>query len=44
LATANKISLSDVGKIKAVFAKTLKAKAKAGHWYQDEKGKWSQKK
>ncbi|MCP4271235.1 MAG: YdbL family protein [Gammaproteobacteria bacterium] len=44
LATANKISLSDVGKIKAVFAKTLKAKAKVGHWYQDEKGKWSQKK
>ena len=44
LATANKISLSDVGKIKAVFAKTLRAKAKVGHWYQDEKGKWSQKK
>jgi len=44
LATANKISLSDVGKIKTVFAKTLKAKARAGHWYQDEKGKWTQKK
>ncbi|MCR4290600.1 MAG: YdbL family protein [Candidatus Scalindua sp.] len=44
LATANKISLSDVGKIKTVFVKTLKAKAKVGHWNQDEKGKWSQKK
>ncbi len=44
LATANKISLSEVGKIKAVFAKTRKTKAKPGHWYQDEKGKWTQKK
>jgi len=44
LATANKISLSEVGKIKAVFAKTRKAKARPGHWYQDEKGKWTQKK
>ena len=44
LATANKISLSDVGKIKAVFAKTLKTKARVGHWYQDEKGNWTQKK
>ena len=44
LATANKISLSDVGKIKTVFAKTRKTKARPGHWYQDEKGKWTQKK
>lgn len=44
LATANKISLSDVGKIKTVFAKTRKQKAKSGHWHQDEKGKWVQKK
>ena len=44
LATANKISLSDVGKIKSVFANTRKQKAKPGHWNQDEKGKWSQKK
>jgi uncharacterized protein YdbL (DUF1318 family) len=44
LAAANKISLSDVGKIKTVFAKTLKAKARPGHWYQEEKGKWTQKK
>ena len=44
LATANKISLSEVGKIKTVFAKTRISKVRPGHWYQDEKGKWTQKK
>ncbi|GAX62638.1 hypothetical protein SCALIN_C38_0001 [Candidatus Scalindua japonica] len=43
LATANKIALSDVGKIKAVFAKTLKQKARPGHWHHDENGNWTQK-
>ncbi|MFQ5752227.1 MAG: YdbL family protein [bacterium] len=43
LAAANKISLSEIDRIKSVFAKTRKAKAKSGHWYQDEKGKWVQK-
>ena len=44
LATANKISLSDVGKIQTVFAKTHKLKGKRGHWHQDENGNWVQKK
>jgi uncharacterized protein YdbL (DUF1318 family) len=43
LAVANKISLSEISSIKTVFAKTRKAKAKPGHWFQDEKGKWTQK-
>jgi Uncharacterized protein conserved in bacteria len=44
LATANKIDLADIGKVKSIFAKTLKSKAKPGHWYHDEKGNWTQKK
>ncbi len=44
LATANKIDLADIDKVKTIFAKTLKSKAKPGHWYQDEKGNWTQKK
>ncbi len=44
LATANKIALSDVGKIQVVFAKTHKLKDKSGHWHQDENGNWIQKK
>ncbi len=43
LAVANKISLSEISSIKTVFAKTRKTKAKPGHWFQDEKGKWTQK-
>ena len=44
LAVANKIDPADIDKIKTVFAKTRKSKAKPGHWYHDEKGKWTQKK
>ncbi len=44
LATANKIALAEIGKIKSVFAKTYKQKSKSGHWYHDEKGNWTQKK
>ena len=44
LAVANKIDQADIDKIKAIFAKTRKQKAKPGHWYQDEKGNWTQKK
>ncbi len=43
LAIANKIELSEVNMIKAVFARTRRSKAKPGHWYQDEEGKWAQK-
>ena len=43
LAVANKIESSEIGRIKAVFAKTRKSKAKPGHWYQDKNGKWKQK-
>ena len=43
LAVANKISLSEISRIKTVFAKTRKAKAKPGYWFQDKKGKWTQK-
>ncbi|MCP4367835.1 MAG: YdbL family protein [Deltaproteobacteria bacterium] len=43
LAIANKIDLSEINRIKAVFAKTRRSKAKPGHWYQDEDGKWLQK-
>lgn len=43
LAKANEITLSEIGKIKTVFAKTRKSKAKRGHWSLDEKGKWTQK-
>ncbi len=43
LAIANKIELSEINRIKTVFAKTRRSKAKPGHWYQDEKGKWAQK-
>jgi len=42
LAIANKIDLSEIDRIKAVFAKTRRSKAKPGHWYQDEEGKWLQ--
>ncbi len=44
LATANKISLAEIGKIKTVFAKAHKQKSKPGHWYHDENGNWTQKK
>ena len=44
LAAANKIDLADIDKVKSIFAKTLKSKAKSGHWHHDEKGKWMQKK
>ncbi len=44
LAVANKIDQADIDKIKEIFAKTRKTKARSGHWYQDEKGKWTQKK
>ncbi len=44
LAVANKIDQADIDKIKAIFAKTRKQKAKPDHWHQDEKGKWTQKK
>lgn len=43
LAEANKIPLSEVDRIKTIFAKTRKAKAKQGHWFQDEKGNWTKK-
>jgi uncharacterized protein YdbL (DUF1318 family) len=43
LAVANKISLSEISRIKTVFAKTRRTKGKPGHWFQDEKGKWTQK-
>jgi len=43
LAKANDIPLAKVGKIKTIFAKTRKSKAKPGHWFQDEKKNWSQK-
>jgi len=43
LATANKISLSEIDKIKTIFAKTRRDKAKAGDWFKDQKGTWSQK-
>ena len=44
LAAANKIDLADIDKVKSIFAKTLKSKAKSGHWHHDEKGNWTQKK
>ena len=44
LAAANKIDPADIDKVKSIFAKTLKSKAKPGHWYHDEKGNWMQKK
>ncbi len=44
LAVANKIDSADIDKINTIFAKTRKQKAKPGHWHQDEKGKWTQKK
>ncbi len=44
LAVANKIDSADIGKIKTIFAKTRKQKANPGHWHQDEKGNWTQKK
>ena len=44
LATANKIDPADIDKVKTIFAKTLKSKAKPGHWHHDEKGNWTQKK
>jgi len=44
LATANKIDPADIGKVKSIFAKTLKSKAKPGHWHHDEKRNWTQKK
>ncbi len=44
LAAANKIDPADIDKVKSIFAKTLKSKAKPGHWYHDEKGNWTQKK
>ena len=43
LATANKISLSEINRIKTVFAKARISKAKPGHWHHDENGKWTQK-
>ena len=44
LAAANKIDPADIDKVKSIFAKTLKSKAKPGHWHHDEKGNWMQKK
>ncbi len=44
LTAANKIDPADIDKVKSIFAKTLKSKAKPGHWYHDEKGNWTQKK
>ena len=44
LAAANKIDPADIDKVKSIFARTLKSKAKPGHWYHDEKGNWTQKK
>ena len=43
LATANKISLSEVDRIKTIFAKTRREKAKASDWFKDQNGTWSQK-
>ena len=43
LTAANKIDPADIDKVKSIFAKTLKLKAKPGHWYHDEKGNWTQK-
>ncbi len=43
LAVANKIEPSEVGRIKTIFAKTRKSKAKPGHWYHDENEEWTQK-
>jgi uncharacterized protein YdbL (DUF1318 family) len=44
LAAANKIDPADIDKVKSIFAKTLKSKAKPGHWHHDAKGNWVQKK
>ncbi len=44
LAAANKIDPADIDKVKSIFAKTLKSKAKPGHWHHDENGNWMQKK
>ncbi len=44
LTAANKIDPADIDKVKSIFAKTLKSKAKSGHWHHDEKGNWTQKK
>jgi uncharacterized protein YdbL (DUF1318 family) len=43
LAAANKIDPADIDKVKSIFAKTLKSKAKPGHWHHNEKGNWVQK-
>ena len=43
LTAANKIDPADIDKVKSIFAKTHKLKAKPGHWYHDEKGNWTQK-
>jgi len=43
LATANKISLSEIDKIKTIFSETRREKAKAGDWFKDQNGTWSQK-
>ncbi len=43
LAAANKLDPAVISKVKSIFAKTLKSKAKPGHWYHDEKGNWMQK-
>lgn len=43
LAAANKIDPADIDKVKSIFARTLKSKAKSGHWHHDENGKWVQK-
>ena len=43
LATANKISLSEIEKIKTIFAQTRRDKAKVGDWFKDQNGTWSQK-
>ncbi len=43
-AAANKFDPADIDKIKAIFAKTCKAKARPGHWHYDENGEWTQKK
>ena len=43
LATANKISLSEVDRIKTIFAKTRREKAKASDCFKDQNGTWSQK-
>lgn len=43
LAKANKIEESNIGKIKTIFFQKRKAKAKKGHWFKDQSGKWTQK-